>query len=230
MTFGELQQEVFRNVIDLPTAVQQGVPAFINRAAKRVQKRHNFDNFMKAEAPYVTTASTRILGPLPSRFKEFRERPYWIEDLGRARPMEVTKSAGQAAIAFGTAPDLDFGFPKVIRPTEDGADLEVYPFPDGLSLEPDGEYRVFVPYWRYLPTLEEDEDENWLTLNGSEYLINEATAMAFLVNWDEQRAGVWAGRARQEQAELIRVDKNNAAAYTDTLVPHMGAYNPRIAR
>jgi hypothetical protein len=207
MTFQELQAEVQVKVIDLPTVITTSVPTLVNRAIRTLQKRHNY-KVMEAEAAFTTTLQTRVLGAVPSDFKEFREVPYLVEDLGRVRIVNVAPTRRDALLFWN---DDDEGYPRELLdalPDGTGArNFEVFPLPDGQSDYVDGEYRVRVPYWRYLPNLIQTSDTNWFTVNAEEFVIFKAVAEAFAIDWDEQRSAVWEAKAEVKRREVEKEDK-----------------------
>jgi hypothetical protein len=80
--------------------------------------------------------------------------------------------------------------------------IEVYPYPDFSSDWSDGNYRVNVPFWQYLPALSANGDSSWLTADGpqAEFLVAWATGMGFDMDWDDGegaggRAQGWYRRA-----------------------------------
>lgn len=231
MTYEELQDEVQRNVIDLPTAVQEGVPNYINRALKTLQGKYNF-KVMEAEADYVTDVGVRLLDPstMPTRFKDFRLEPFAIMDDGTFWELNMAPNRTALRRMWG---DEDEGAPRTLfmaEPTSTDdfvGSLEVWPLPDGNSDYDDGEYRISFPYWAYVAPLSNNTDTNWFTTNCEEYLIFQATAEAFFVDWDESRAAVWTQRAGVKYEEAKMLDKRSRLTGTRELIPHwQGARKP----
>jgi hypothetical protein len=221
-TFAELQERVERRVIDLPTAVQTEVGSLIDKAVKSAQMRRNFE-VMKAQAEYVTTADTTLLGALPERFKTFRDRPFLTTYLGRVR--KLVYGTGVYTLPPSISPGQS-GFPRVImrdlpNPANTG-NLLVHPKSDALSDWPDGLYRISVPYWQMARSLIDSPTEsNWFTEYGEEYIEAQATSDAFMLNWDESRAMMWQKTADKKFAELVTYDAINRIAGMQTLVPHL---------
>lgn len=222
MTYDELQTEVERNVIDLPTAVQNGVPSFINRAIKTLQGKHNF-KVMELEQDYTTTVATRVLSAtMPTRFKEFRNEPFCLADDGTWWQLQMAPNETAIRRRWG---EEDEGAPDLLWQANPSTDdftsaLEVYPLPDGNSDYDDGEYRISFPYWGYVADLDAGADTNWFTTNAEEYIIFQATAEAFFTDWDEARAAVWTQRAATKMEEVKMLDKRYRVSGVRELVPH----------
>lgn len=226
-TFAELRANTLLLVIDTPTAVQQLVGSFVNSAIKRLQRRHNF-KVMEASTTYTTTTLVRELGIRPGDWKQPRGKPYFIGELDGFAEIEYTASLGQALAYYGDNPDFDYGPPSAIFEDDATSSLLVFPYPDGLSTNSDGEYRVTVPYWRYLAPLSSDSDTNWFSENAEDYIQYRAASEAFFANEDEDRAAVWARRAEDEMRNIINTDKYRRAAEATTLVPYTGALMPHL--
>src|ERR1044072_6596512 len=145
MNFGEIKTEGGTFVIDLPTSVTNLLPNLINRSIKRLQ-RHNF-KIMEAEASFTTVLSTRVLGTVPTDWKEPRGNPYYIEQLGRPREFNCAPSVAEAVARYGHNPDVDYCSPRLLVENAATNQFSIYPYPDGISDYTDGEYRVIVPYW-----------------------------------------------------------------------------------
>lgn len=228
-TFAEIQSEVETRVIDTPAAVVAAIPGLINRVIRKLQKNHNF-KVMEAEQAITTTVDDQSLGSVPSDFKEFRDFPYYIEEIGRFQRIEIAAGKDGPGQYFGTE---DEGYPLVLL---DGTPSDVagtrtwtvYPIPDGNSDYDDGEYRIVVPYWKFLPELSGSES-NWFTVNGEDFLIAQVTAEAFAIDWDENRMAVWAQLAAPYREDLIKQDKMYRLSGVTELVPHwQGARTPRL--
>lgn len=200
-TFQTFQDRVTRRVIDLPAAVTAEVPDLINKALRTLQEFHNFRVMETETAQLTTTVATRPLSAaVPTNFKEFRGRPYLVKNDGGTRDLLLAANRNAVLDAFPLNDPNDKGEPKLVldpEPIDDAGarTLEVFPFPDGLSDWSGGEYRVVVPYWRYVTALAAGTDENWFTTNAEWYLTFQATAEAFFLDWDEARGQLWAARA-----------------------------------
>lgn len=233
MQYSEIQDEVLRNLIDTPTAVQEGVPDYINRAMRTLQGKHNF-KVMEAEIDYTTTEGTRVLSAtMPTRFKEWRLEPFCLADDGTW--WELTWAPNITAVRRMWS-DEDEGAPQALYEAEPSTDdyvnaIEVYPLPDGNSDYDNGEYRISVPYHAYVADLSADADSNWFTTNATEWLIFQATAEGFFTDWDENRATVWTQRAANKFDEVKMLDKRKRLGGVRELVPHwQGARKPMLRR
>ena len=238
-TFAELQTRAQHIVIDLPTSVTAQVPTLVKEAVRSLQRDHNF-KVMEAESSLLSTATaTRVLSAVPSDFKELRGLPYEIMADGTVR--ELLNPANRVAIIreWGTTAggeaetDLHNGNPQAIligEPTsEAGAmNFEVYPLPDGQSLYANGQYRIVVPYWKYLTALSASADTNWFTTNAEQWIVWKAASEGFFLDWDEERATFWAQKAAGARKEVIDLDKKFRLAGVRELVPIFDAAGPRL--
>jgi hypothetical protein len=233
-TFLELRNRVSDEVIDLPAAVTARVGEFVNDALKWAQNRYNFE-VMEEEEDYVTVEGQRLMDPaaLPADFKAFRLAPQEIPRLNRPRKIFWAPDRLEAERALGSDPDLDFGEPRVLLPAKMGLtgarNLEVYPFPDGNSDYDDGEYRVRIYYWKFLPELSADGDTNWLTVNGKEFIVARAASRAFRMNHNEEMETRFLATAQAEYLEVVRQDKLLKASRTETFKAYPGGRSIRIA-
>lgn len=228
-TFTDIQNRVKTRLIDLPAATLAEVPSLVNQAMRELQSRHNFWIMQKNMAAN-TTAATRTLAATPSDFKEFRLEPFYTENTGYIVPMDTAKSRREINSIYETD---DTGPPSYIlrgEPSDDAgaSSLEVWPLSDGqsdYSAAPAGEYRVTMPYWRYLPALAGGGDTNWFTAHpiGELYLINAATALGFMVNWDVSKETEWLSLADRQYTLLVAEDKKLWFSGQDTFTPHQGA-------
>lgn len=232
-TYSELQTRVQRRLIDLPAAVLAEVPDLINEALREIQRRHNFKVMEAVSSTYTTSVGVRTLSAvIPTDWKEARDRPYLVEDDDFDYVRELQWGPNKNAIIRRFA-NLDEGAPEFLldplRAAADGAGtFEVWPLPDGNSDYDDGEYRIIVPYWKFLPALSGSSDSNWFTINAERFLIYKATADGFFVDWDEQRAAFWEQKAANELSQMILHDKHTQLAPIDTLVPYRGAKTPQL--
>ena len=208
VTYSTLQTRVQTRVIDLPSAVLAEVPTLINDAIHFLSAAHNF-KVMEAEVDYNTTSSTttHVLGVIPSDWKEQRGEAYYRSNVGwtkellwqpnrqmvyrRWAPFDPNQIGPPRDLLLGEASNVDV--PTTPNPDPDmvALNIEVYPFSDSQSDYSDGQYRIKVPYWRYLPDLSAGTDHNWFTDWCDRFIIDYATADAFGLDWDEQREGVW---------------------------------------
>ena len=233
-TFTQIQDRVKRRVIDLPASVTTEVPALINEAMRRLQRKHNFKVMETETAILTTTIALRTLSTaaVPSNFKEMRGSPYLITESGGFKDLLHPDQRASAMREYSVSDVNAEGEPRLIVDGEP-SDLNVrnwavYPFPDGNSDFANGEYRIVIPYWRYLPILVINSDANWFTADAEEYLVYRATAEAFALNWDEERMAIWTQKAADERVEVIKTDKKTRLAGVDTLVPHLDVHGSRL--
>ncbi len=232
-TFGSLQTRVQTRVIDLPTAVLTEVPDLINDAMRRIQERHNFKVMETLLGPSLTTAASTVLVAVPANFKELRNHPYEIRNTGSVHKLITAANRTEALAEYHNDPAKDIGAPQVLiegEPSDDAGtrNFEVYPFPDGASDYSDGEYRVFIPYWRYVTALSSAADTNWFTVNAELYLLADATAAAFMLDWDEERSLFWTDKANKRFNDTLNLDKRFRLAGVDTMVIHKGVHGPKL--
>ena len=231
MDFAALQTRVKRRVIDLPTAIVTEVPDLINEAIREIEDLHNF-RVMRTSVDATTVEGTRKLVSKPSNFKAFRGRPYFTSDLGIVTEMTIAPNIQAALKRYGVGTTDDRGTPKVLLEGEEteagGSNIDVYPLPNGLSDYDNGDYRLTVPYWRYLAALSSDSDTNWFTVNAIPWVINKAVAEAFALNWDLAREAQWQAKAFVAQVAVLKLDKRTWLGGLNTLVPHRGAKEAKV--
>lgn len=232
-TFLELQNRVLGNLIDTPDRVQDRVDDFINNAMKELQDRHNFD-LMKDEEAYVTTVTSHTLGTVPTNWKEYRGRPYYIDNTsGRIVKLTVVQDK-RGAMDMVTDQRTDrprYIIRGEINELTGTSSFLVFPVPNGLSDYSGGEYRITVPYWRYLAALSADGDHNVLTDDSkmAQFVEERATSEGFGVDWDEAREDKWLLKSERSWKMLKKRFNQSVLAGVDTLVPHQGADWPEIA-
>lgn len=219
-TFSQIQERVNRRVIDLPPAVVAEVPLLVNEAIKEAQRRHNF-RIMEAELEATTVAGQRLLAALPADWKEKRAKGY--VRLGQdgavgTLPVYWLASKEEAIRRYPLDDPFSTGTPR--RLLEVDGELLVFPFPDTLSQWNDGNYRVVVPYWKYLPELVNPADTNWFTDNAEQYVFMWATGEAFAVNWDLERSLYWKTRAEKQFRLAQQADKRSRIERGMTLQVH----------
>lgn len=223
-TFGDIQEAVSGNLIDLPTFVADAVPGLINRAYRKAQSKHNFW-IMRAEWDVVTVVGERSLGTVPSNWKEWRGDPYWTENSGAKHGLYKFPDLDTARGMWDTDEESEPEGLAEALPSDDGTvAMNVYPLPPGWSDYPDGEYRITVPYWKYLPALSADADTNWLTVEGEEWIEAQATYYGFAKDWDEDRQKEWEVNAAKAWKDLLLRDKYKHMSLMDTLIPKDGPY------
>jgi hypothetical protein len=232
-TFQTLQDRVTRRVIDLPAAVTTEVPDLVNKAIRRLMDLHNFKVMETETAQLLTTAATRALQTaVPTDLKELRGRPYLVKNDGTTRDLLVAANRQAALDAFPLNDPDDKGEPKLIldpEPSDAGVRTwEVWPFPDGLSDWSGGEYRIVIPYWRYLPVLSGGTDTNWFTENVEWYIVFDAASEAFFLDWDETRGAVMAQKAAGEFDRALKVDKRARLGSVRQLAIHLDVFAPQL--
>jgi hypothetical protein len=219
MTFGELQDAVKVNIIDLPTPVLNAVPTLVKRAHHKLMEKHNFF-VMKAEKQVFTADDTRVLTAVPTDWKRPRSRPYIVPENGTAKFIHW----GTQEVLGRYAPS-DTGTPTFLL--DDGTDISVYPLPDQLADTTSTNYDIRIPYFKWLTALSATGDSDWLTIHAEAYIEYAATAQGFAMDWDEDHAKYWLGLAQQELTDVINADKERWLGALDTFAPNMGAYGPR---
>jgi hypothetical protein len=229
-TFSSIQTRVKTRLIDTTAAILVEVPQLVQDAYTAIQRRHNF-KVMDALASMVTTVGNRTLAAIPSDLKEWKDRPYRVDDNGIQWPMIWAPSRQALNGSWGEA---DIGFSQALYIGEEGTDgsgsIEVWPLPDGNSDWNDGEYRVYAPYRKYLADLVADGDTSWLVNAAELYLIAHATASGFALNWDEQRAMVWAQTAEMQFAEVRKADKRYRLSGFEGLFPSQNVNGSHLDR
>lgn len=233
-TFQTIKDRVATNIIDLPTSVQSAIGALVNAAQDKLEQLRDWKVSETLGGPYVTAASTRVLVAAPGNWRKANGEPFFLTALGLERPMSLVSDRA-AALAYTGGGSTFIGQPSLLldtEPSDTGAhNFEVYPFSDGASDWSDGQYRIYIPYFRFLPDLVNPSDTNWFTVNCEEYLVKKATAEGFYMDWDEARAAVWEKRALTELGDAVKLDKLARLGATDTLVPlWRGANQPRVRR
>lgn len=235
-TFQELVDEVNTLLIDTPPAIVTLVPRFVNRAIRKLEDKHNFLVMRKRfdVTTVVAVPATHTLATRPSDWKAWMETegPYYTSQLGSRMPITVSPTKAEVLKVRGTE---DEGDPKWIFETEEDdmgvADFEIWPLPDGNSDFSDGEYRITIPYWRYLPSLVASPgSSNWFTVNCEEYVIHTAAEIGFATNEDEKRAAYWKGQADLAYVTVLSTDKRKALQGIRDFVPHTGARGPFLTR
>lgn len=218
---------------------------------------HNF-KVMQAEASFNTTINNHTLGQIPSDWKEPRGNPYYVLQIGNTQEFVYAASRVLAYRQYAPFDPNSVGPPRLMLIGESvnaavpdpsnpdqlmtNLNIEVYPYPDGLSdwtTAPTGEYRVRVPYWRYVPALVASGDTNWFTENATQFIVDFATARGFMIDWDENRASFWMTQAvgpkfdGADQSTLggwakiaLQRDKSLTFAPGKVLTPRRDVYGP----
>lgn len=206
--FSTIQTRVNNRVIDLPKTVQVEIPDLINRAIRKAQEKHNF-RIMEAEEPQTTGTEVRLLGDVPSDWKEKRARPYLrIGQDGELGTDIIDWSSSKEDMLkrFQLDDTTNSGRPIFIQLANAGTTFHVWPFPDGNSQWDNGLYRVVLPYWKFFKSLG-GANTNWFTDNMEDYIVNQATAEAMMLNWDAENAAKWFLLASDEFRRGVRLDK-----------------------
>ncbi len=235
MDFITIKARIQTRLVDVPDAISVELDEIVNRAIKDAEDDHNF-KAMRAKVEYVTTLADHRLPDtgtsIPTDWKESRGRPWRREGEGGILGVRLIDwAASEEDLLKLYRPDdpNDIGAPQLIYEA-DTTIFEVYPAPDGQSQWNDGEYRVTLPYWKYFTDLSDDADTNWFTENMDEYIIDAAVGRGFLLNWDEERAGLWLKLAQKELRDAKTTDKKQRLPRGMTLVPKMDVYAPTTYR
>lgn len=150
-------------------------------------------------------------------------------------PRYITIAPDRRSI-YGQFTEGDSSFPSIIlvAPPNDTlnqtSNLEVYPIPDGASDWPDGEYRIMIPYFSYLPNLVNNTDVNWLTKTppGERFIVEWAAGEAFSLDWDLQHEQEHKAKAEAELRKIINMDKMFRVSPINELAIHWrGVYQGR---
>jgi hypothetical protein len=199
---------------------------------------HDFKVCEANSSVFTTTEVTQLLGAVPSNFSKFRGKPQLINSDGRVRELGIFPRREDAEREFGTLAggeadeDVLKGPPRFLSlslPTDElgTENFEVWPLPDALSLYVDGNYRIKVPYTKYLTELSGGADTNWFTVNADTWLVWDAAAEAFFLNWDENRGTTWKTKAAAVYKEVIDADKRMRFGEMTELVPSSDARGRR---
>lgn len=208
-TFAEMTDRVQEIVNDNTQVVLDNAGNYVNRAIRKIQKRDNY-RAMRATATLVTTLATRQLTTIATSFsdiKEFRDRPYILHGDGTVEKIEMRHVLDNVTAEFSWTDSNEAGAPEVIYWDSDDS-IKVFPYPDGNSLDGDGEYRVVAPYWKYLPDLTGVET-NWFSLEMPEAIEYHAAAMAFYDNFDEGHGDRMMARFERELSEARKLEKRS---------------------
>lgn len=239
--FGTLCTRVRQNIIDLPETVTNRVPELVNQAIRELAGRHNFKCMEYKTAVLTTTLHTRKLADVPADFKEYRDSPYLITAMGHVFDLGIAADEKAAMREWGTMDggeaeeELLDGEPRVIVQTEPVDDdnttaWHVYPLPDGRSDYSDGEYRLVVPYWRFLPDLSSLGEANWFTTYAELWIEYQATSAGFFLDWDEERGTLWKQRAAEQFLNVKNLDKRQRLSQTDNIPVSLDVKAPKAWR
>lgn len=160
-------------------ALWRELPGAINRAIRHAQ---DFYNFPGTEATWsaVTTPLTRQLASFPADWKSPRGFPRLKDNTTNGwEELEWLPDEQEATRRWGDSTVLDTGRPIGLLYVA-GVGVSVYPFPDALSDYGDGDYRITVPYYKYLPTLTTGSSANLFTTQVAEQFVIDA-AFGFML-------------------------------------------------
>lgn len=224
-TFAEIQARVTGNIIDTPTFVTTEVPKLINSAMVFLQTDHNFKVMEALSSANATVEDNPVLMVLPTRFKEWRGKPYRVSDSGVVHMMAIAPAREGMVKSF----NVEFTGPPqylmLTEPADEAAEtptLSVFPIPDDV-------YNIYVPYWKYLAPLSANGDTNWFTTNAEEYLVEKATSLGFQRDHDYDAMAIWAQTAEMWKKQIVKKDKLLRLSGFDTLVPHWEGVNvPKV--
>lgn len=219
--FAAIKSKVESYVLDLPSSTQTLIGDWVNKAVRDAEVEHNFLH-MLAEQTYITSPGVRVLGAKPALWKARRAAPSLLFDDGGDEEIYWAPSGSEMVRVYDTGDPDDDGEPVFLLET--ASDLEVYPFPDGISDYADGNYRVVVPYWSFSAVLTDDADTNFFTTAGEWYTVFAAVAEGLMFNRDEERAVQYLERANQQLSKLIRADKSMRRARRDHLTIRPAVY------
>lgn len=222
-TVAEIETRVLRYVIDAPQMVIDDVPTIVQDVILQAQQDFNWQAMEALWSP-LTTAGSASLGPLPANWKAFRLKPWYDSDLGGHYELTISPDPLQVNRAYGAD---DTGAPALLW-IENG-NAYTAPLPDGASDWTDGEYRLRVPYWAYLPAVT-GAQTNWITENLSRWVLYQSVASAFMMDWNEERGRQWEAVALREWLRVTKIEKINRLGGIDELVPHSGARAPQLTR
>lgn len=230
-TFATLRTNVQNNIIDLPASIVGRTGDLINRAIRRAQERHHFEVSGAILLPVTSVGGRNLSLPKPPNFIAFKDKPYGITFVG-GRVYNIVVSPSRLQVNRMVTADRE-GQPKFIllsEPTDalNSQNIEAWPLPDGRSDYPDGEYRVNIPYWGYVPDLVNDNDENWFTQKGEDYIECKATAEAFWREHDLENSKDWETRAETYWRDLLTADNLIKLSGINTMVPHLGTRDPML--
>lgn len=236
-TLAQLRTRITELVYDAPAYVTSTVvDRWINRAIRKLQERRNY-RVMRATLSANTTIATRLLVARPADWKEpQQDRPYYRRQFGDTVFMDWLGSEEDTRKAFTYDEATDKGAPRSLwigNPSDvaGAASIEVYPFPDGLSdwtAAPVGEYRIVIPYWKYLPDLAADGASNWFTDNADDYIEFFGQWRAFRASWDEDgRDGTARAMLREEEKDVWRKNVMEELSGMRGLEPRSDVYAPR---
>lgn len=220
-TYLDIQNRVLTRLIDTPTKVAAEVPALVNTALRILQDMRDW-KCMETWADVVTSvaAVNHLLVARPADWKVANGKPYYTYDANsRSRNIEWRTDRRYVYDTWGTRCGHPQDMVDIIdkSQTDGTSNFYLWPNPDGASTYTDGEYRISIPYYRYLAPFAQSTDTNWFSLNCDNFLVYQATALGFLIDWDESNAAVWEGLAQREYAMKSKQDKLREMSNVQTL-------------
>ena len=221
-SFSELQESVRRRIVDVTDGIEAEIPSLVNAAIQDAQRRNNF-NAMRASRDYLLSDGQAGVAR-PERIKQLRGAPIVAYDTDtnyEMRVLDFNEFTTQETGIYNPGPPRYL----IITDGDRAAEWIVHPTPDGQGRFTDDAYRVRIFFWRYFAPLTGAADTNWLTDNADEYIIAEATARAFLMNWEEERAAVSRQEADRKLATVVKEDRRAIASGTATMVPIGGVFS-----
>lgn len=244
MNFQQIQDRVKDHLIDLPAATLAAVPEMVNAAIREATDMHNFTFMEMLLSAQTSTGSRTLVVAKPALWKEADAEPHLLLPSGRTKRLSWLPSRSEALRTYaetlpqsGDPAPADEGEP--LQLLETATRIEVYPFPDNKSTWPGGNYQVRIPYFSRPAVLANGADSNWLTNNAATYVILRAASFGFIMNREEERAAVYAGRLEQrggvqtafsELARVIALDKRSKLPGRLTIAPRKGVFQPVMHR
>lgn len=205
-TYSAIQSDVAVWLRDLPTDTQNQIGTLINEALREAQQGHNFE-CMRVTSEELTVDSTRELVEIV-RMKCPDGRPYLTTANGDVRLLDWEPDIRRLVRLYG--PD-GVGEPRYLRQGSidtNSTTLEVWPLSDGLSDWNDGQYRITVPRFEFLPDLVSAGATNWFTFNAINYLKYATIGKASMLNLDEVRGSQYLQLAAIALAQAVRAEKD----------------------
>ena len=227
-TFAELKTRLERWAVDNNTALTTESGDLINKGHRELQDRYNFKTMEATTGVTQTTDVTRLLTALPSDWKERRANPFLTDVNGNTKPIEWAPTEEEMVKQFDDNTVTDKGEPEFVYESATG--FNVYPFPDTLSDHANGNWRITIPYYKYLTELSADGDNDFLTNNLQWAIHAHALGFAFLLNQDEARATVWIQVAENQMKSDIRQEKKKKFKRSGILRPRRDVNAPFNAR
>lgn len=223
MEFSEIQDHVTGYLLDAVTSTNTLVPTLINKAIYDAERmKYNFQH-MEEVLEATTVDGEQVLAGRPALWKRSRMKPWIRRDDGERTELEWTdRQEAWRWYPLTTVASTGHDTPEVVL--VDATQVLLYPEPDDGSDWSDGDYRMSIPYYAYSADLSADDDTNWWTLNAPWYVIFQAVSEGMLRNRDEQRAGLYAGKARAEYQIAKRADTQSKTPERSTLIPRRGAF------